>query len=120
MGVLPATSSLAGLRVSLGIQQDHPHPVFEGLLREALLREEAVVDDASALRIEGEVVGNGYADVYFRAEITVMLGNETLFVLTDKPPHGDRPANLAAEVVQRLRDELAKRERQGALRELRG
>ncbi len=110
---------LAGLRVSLTIQQDHPHPVFASLLKETLLKEEAIVDDNHPdLWIEGEIVGNGYADVYFRAEIAVSTGRESILTVSDKPPHGDRPANLAADIVRKLRDELDKREHRLAVREL--
>ena len=116
---LPDPSPLAGRRVALAIRQDHPHPVFANLLKEGLLAEEARLDDGTPdLRIEGEIVGNGYADVVFRAELAVRMGGETILVLFDRPPHGDRPANLVAELVRRLKDELANRERQAAVREL--
>ena len=119
-----ADGPLQGLRIALSIGQDHPHPVFATLLKEALLREGALVEPeplsplGEGLAVNGTVVCNGYADVYFRAEILVVAGGETLLTVAEKPSHGDRQENLAREVVARLRTEWPKRERHGALREL--
>ena len=117
-GEAATQNPLAGLRVALDIEQDHPHPVFATLLKEALHREGAFVDDAAQTVVQGILACNGYADVYYRAEFKVLAGPETLFTLTEKPPHGDRQENLAREVVARLKAEWVKQERQGALREL--
>ncbi len=118
---LAAPSPLAGVRVALNVRQDYPNPVFVNLLKEALLREEALLEEERPdVRIAGEIVGNGYADVYYRADLAASVGDDVLFVLTERPPHGDRPANLALETGQRLKVEWAKRERQSALRELAG
>jgi hypothetical protein len=68
--------------------------------------------------IKGEIACNGYADVYYRAELTAGAEGEIFLTLSEKPPHGDRPANLALELVHRLKIELRKRERGLALREL--
>lgn len=108
---------LHGLRLDLHIAQDHPHIPFVALLRDALLREGAILEEGG-LSINGIVVCNGYADVYYRADLTVQEGGEPLFALAERPPHGDRPGNLALELVNRLKAELRKRERQNALREL--
>ena len=112
------SSPLAGLRVALDLDQDHPNAPFAALLRERLLREDVILDENADLAVSGTLVCNGYADVYYRAEIAVRAGGETLFLLAEKPPHGDRPENLALELVDRLKTEWAKRERQGAIREL--
>ncbi len=119
MGVLPNPSPLHGLRFALSIEQDHPNPVLATLLKEALLKEDAlIVETDPDVRVEGNVMCNGYADVYFRANLVCRIADETLITLTEKPPHGDRQENLAREVVARLKTEMAKAERRNALREL--
>lgn len=119
MGVPPSPSPLQGFRFAFSIEQDHPHPVLATLLKEALLREDVlIVETGSDVRVEGTVLCNGYADVYFRADLAAILEGQTLLTVTEKPPHGDRQENLAREIVARLKAELEKRERRGALREL--
>ena len=61
---------------------------------------------------------NGYADVYYRAELTVSEGERTLFTVARTPPHGDRPEKGVLELVERLKAERMKGERQRSLREL--
>ena len=114
----PDPSPLHGLRIALDIAQDHPNPVFAGLLRDDLLKKGATVVPDAEFRIAGNVVCNGYADVYFRAELTVSMGEEPLFDLMERPPHGDRPENLVLELVERLEGEIRRRERQNAMGEL--
>lgn len=111
---------LAGVRVALDIHQDHPNAVFANLLKATLVAEDALVGDGAAadVTIKGEIACNGYADVYYRAELTARTEDETLLTLSEKPPHGDRPANLALELVQRLKSEWTQRERRKALHEL--
>ncbi|RYG21730.1 hypothetical protein EON82_18355 [bacterium] len=114
---------LQGLRVGLRIEQDHPHPVFANLLKELLLKEDAILEaDAADLIVEGGVVCNGYADVYYTAELNCRLQDEAICVLIEKPPHGDRQENLARELLSKLKKELRKTtersERSNALREL--
>jgi hypothetical protein len=118
-----AVSPLTGLRVALQLDQDHTHPVFANLLKELLVREDISIEShAPDLLISGRIVCNGYADVYYTAEITCRLGSEPICVLIEKPPHGDRQENLARELVAKLRKELLKTtersERSTALREL--
>ncbi len=116
---------LEALRIALAIEQDHPHPVFTNLVKEALLREEAEpVEGADYdLLISGKLVGNGYADVYYTAELACQTPNGPLFTLFERPAHGDRPGNLAIELVNRLKLEVDKsvtrNERRAAIRELR-
>ena len=112
---------LHGLRVAVAVAQDHPHPIFANLLKEALAEEEALLVEREAdFAIQARLVGNGYADVYYEAEVSALGGKTPLFAFTERPPHGDRPENLAREVVARLREEARKRERRAALRELHG
>ena len=121
----PPPKPLEGLRIALAIEQDHPHAVFTTLVKEALLREEAEPVDGTDydLLISGSLVGNGYADVYYTAELACRTAEGPLFTLLERPPHGDRPGNLALELVNRLKLEVEKSvtrsERQSALRELR-
>lgn len=120
---VPEAGRLQGVRIVLEVEQSHPTRPFETLLREALHREDALlVSEGGEVRIAGRLVDNGYADVYFEAELTVSSGTDVLFSLRERPPHGDRPGNLALETVERLRTEWTKRqargERQDALREL--
>ena len=119
-------SPLDGLRVAIALTQDHPHPVFATLLKERLLGEGAeIVPEAEAdVLVRGAVVCNGYADVYFTADLAAQTPGAPLFTLVEKPPHGDRQGNLALELVTRLKAEWEKRstrdERRAALRELGG
>jgi len=110
---------LEGLRIVLDIEQDHPHPVFVTLLKETLLREDAeIVEGVGDLTITGQIVGNGYADVYYTAELACQTPDGPLFTLLERPPHGDRPGNLALELITRLKREVSGNERRAALREL--
>ncbi|MBC8066161.1 MAG: hypothetical protein H7Y17_15115 [Chlorobia bacterium] len=130
---------LAGLRVALCVNQDHTHPVFATLLKDQLL---AMVvssveilpsanvdklkaswgDDSQDILIAGDLTCNGYAEIYFHADFTCYAPNETICTLIERPPHGDRPGNLAIELVDKLNVELEKlverRERRLAIREL--
>ena len=121
---------LQGLHISLAIKQDHAHPVVANLLKEALLREDVadvilgevadgIVPD---LIIEGEVTCNGYAEIYYSANLVCRTAGRVLRTVSEKPAHGDRPSNLVIEVVARLKDEMDKvvtrDERRRALREL--
>lgn len=122
---------LQGLRIALAITQDHAHPVFANLLKERLLLEDvaeitmADSEDVDAdIVIKGEIVGNGYTDIYYQAEFTCNGKVQPICTLIERPPHGDRPSNLAIELVTRLKNELSKlasrTERSQAIRELLG
>ena len=116
---LPANGHLHGLRIEFSIHQDHPLNPFEATLAGALAERGAVRVDADGdVRLAGTIKGNGYADVYFDADLAAEAGGRTLLRMRERPPHGDRPENLARELVARLEEELARGERQGALREL--
>lgn len=126
---LARVAPLQGLRVALDITQDHPHPIFANLLREELLKADVLevtslpeTQDADLL-ITGTLTCNGYAEVYFQANLTAYAGTDPVCTIAEAPPGGDRPANLAIELVSRLGIELEKRiarsERRQALRELR-
>lgn len=123
---------LEGLRIALRIDQDHPLPVFANLLKEQLMEEDvgavevltADGDDGDYdVLITGNVICNGYADIYYQANLNCHTRNREFLTLAEKPPHGDRPANLAIEILARMKDELQKTserdERRNALRELR-
>jgi hypothetical protein len=115
---------LEGLRVRIVVEQDHPQPVFAGLLKEQFEAEDAeITDDAPDLTIQGQIVCNGYSDIYYSADLRCTSGDRTILTFSQKPPHGDRPQNLAIEIVAGLKSELKKlverSERQRALRELR-
>jgi hypothetical protein len=124
---LPEPSSpLMGLRVQLAVVQDHPQAILAELIRQAMLRED-VADvgydlEQYDLKIEGRIVCNGYADVYYDANLACSTERAVLFTLVDKPATGDRPSNLAIQLVDRLKRELPARtsreERQQAIREL--
>lgn len=121
--LVEAPRPLEALRVALEIDQDHPHPVFANLLKELLLREDTVLSSNSPdLLVQGRVVCNGYADVYYTAELTCLLQGEPICVLIEKPPHGDRQENLARELLAKLTKELGstaqRNERHSALSEL--
>ncbi|MCC7230883.1 MAG: hypothetical protein IT203_10860 [Fimbriimonadaceae bacterium] len=137
------TRPLEGLRIALCITQDHPHPVFATLLREHLYSEDArevvllsateveqlnatwaLTPDSPDILISGEVTCNGYAEVYYHAEITCSANSQSICKVIEKPPHGDRPVNLATGLVSRLKAELEKavcqNDRRRALQELQG
>ncbi len=76
------------------------------------------------LLVAGILKCNGYAEVYYEAEITCYSRHEAVCTLIERPPGGDRPGNLAIEVVATLNaklDALFRRsERARAISELRG
>jgi hypothetical protein len=123
-------SILQGSRVALSITQDHPHPVFVDCLKEVLFQRDAadvvLVEAGKAsdcdLLIEGSVVCNGYANVYYEADLSCSEREQPICRLIEKPPHGDRPSNLALELVSRIEKELhslsTRGERGRAVREL--
>lgn len=119
-------SPLAGRLVAIQIEQDHPHSLFAGLVKEALLLEDAEVvgEESAEIVVRGRIVCNGYADIYYEAEFACELGARPLCTLIERPPHGDRPGNLVLELIGRLKRELNKavvrNERRDALRELQG
>ncbi len=122
--VLDAPSPLEGLRVSVSIRQDYSLPLVENLLKELLQKEDANLTGPPELVIEGDVTCNGYAEVYYTAELTCLFRGDPICNLIERPPHGDRPLNLAIELVTRLKTELAKdaerRDRRQAISELQG
>jgi len=130
-------SPLHGLHVVLAITQDHPNLPFVDLLKEQLFALDAtditvmqtteISDIWSAtnppdLLIKGNVLCNGYAEIYYEAEFSCSNPNGAICTLIEKPPHGDRPSNLALELITRIEKELKKMigrdERRSALREL--
>lgn len=138
----PAVRPLEGLRVILAVSQDHPHPVFAGLLKERLLREDiASVEEFGGspadavgawnsrrldadLLVAGGLTCNGYADVYYQAEFTCYSPADTVCRIAEKPTGGDRPENLALEIVSvlgsRLEELVQRNERRRAIAELHG
>lgn len=134
-----AAKPLEGLRIALAVKQDHPHPVFANLLKEHLLRQDVSdvsftsVSDFAAWKesdlradilIAGSLTCNGYAEVYYQAEFSCYTANEPICTVIERPPGGDRPENLAMELVTKMGlklDELLTRnERRRAIGELRG
>lgn len=131
---------LAGMRIAVSIEQDHPHAPFFAILREQLFAEDVadvqVIEadkaaamgsgwkDAPDLLVFGHVVCNGYSDVYYEAELMSYERQGALCTLIEKPPHGDRPSNLALKLVTRMKRELEKetgrKERRQAIQELGG
>jgi hypothetical protein len=113
---------LAGMCLSIQIDQDHPHAPFVTQLKDLLEREDVTLVEEGDSNIRGSVSCNRYADVYFSAEISCTVEGETVCTIIERPPHGDRQANLAKEVVHRLKREVVKQrthdERRNALREL--
>ena len=121
-------SPLQGLVIGISVAQDHDTPVLAATLAECFQRED--VDSVTTgenvaladIVIDGFVVCNGYADVYYEASLDCKTSTVTLFSIREKPPSGDRPMNLALEIVSRLKTELTSRttreERRLALREL--
>ena len=139
----PLTRPLQGLRIALAITQDHPHPVFANLLKEQLLSEDVtditLLTPAEATRLQtdwkqrtdgpdiligGDIVCNSYAEIYYTADLTCSAADQAICNLIEKPPHGDRPSNLAIDLVARLKTELEKLvgrdDRRRAIRELQG
>ncbi|MBV6458751.1 MAG: hypothetical protein HONBIEJF_01889 [Fimbriimonadaceae bacterium] len=134
----PKEPRLQQLRVALAIDQDYPHPAFANLVREMLFQEDAVEvslisrSEAEALTsawppsldllIDGTVRCNGYAEIYYEAEFQSRTPRGALCTLIERPPHGDRPVNLAIELVDRIareyRKSLDQGERRAALKEL--
>src|SRR6202043_900529 len=96
------------------------HPVFASLLKELLLAEDVtdiamLAPDQAAdwkagadILISGDLVCNGYAEIYYTLEFTCSTPDQAICTLIEKPPHGDRPSNLAIELVTRLKAELEK------------
>jgi hypothetical protein len=114
---------LAGQTVRLQIEQDHPSAPFAALLRDQLAREDvAITAENSDLEIRGSVRCNGYADIYFGADLTCYQGSHPICTVLERPPHGDRPLNLATDLIARLKREIQKSEehseRHRALKEL--
>ena len=135
--------ALEGLRIAVEISQDHAHPVFADLLKEQLMKEEVAevrllmsgegksqLDRLKGgkpdfdILITGGLTCNGYAEVYYQAEFACYTANELICTLIERPPGGDRPSNLAIELITKLSsklDDLERRsERRQALYELRG
>jgi len=81
-------------------------------------REESRVD----IFISGTLTCNGYAEVYYQAEFTCFASGEAICTIIERPPGGDRPENLAMELVTKLSsklDEFVRRnERRRAIDEL--
>jgi len=140
--VLEAPKPLAGLRIAIAVTQDHAHPVFATLLRDQLLgadvAEVIVLPEsdggglveqwragkrAEHLLIAGSLTCNGYAEVYYQAEFTCYTATEAVCTVIERPPGGDRPENLARELVAKVGatlDGLTRRsERRRAIGELR-
>jgi len=138
----PEPRPLEGLRVGVAITQDHPHAPFADLLKEHLFAEDVsdisilspeaakalranwTSDDAPDILIAGEIACNGYAEVYYTADISCFTPQEAVCTVVERPPHGDRPVNLATGLISKLKQELDKivgrDERRRAVRELRG
>lgn len=132
-------SPLEGLRIALAITQDHAHPIFANLLKEHLLTEDVTEiamlspsemaalkqdwNDGPDILISGDIVCNGYAEIYYQADLVCSTPHQAICTLIERPPHGDRPSNLCLELVKRLSVELEKlmtrNERRLAIRELR-
>jgi len=131
--VLPVSQGpkpLYGLRIALDIKQDHSYPVFAEMLKELLLKEDvaevmigSMLSDEADIRIAGSLTCNGYADVYYQADLSCRTRSEAICTVMEKPSGGDRPENLALELVTTLSkrlDVLVRRdERRKAINELR-
>jgi hypothetical protein len=126
-----APKPLEGLRIAVNIRQDHPNPIFANLVKEQLLLEDVAEvsflatpdwQDSADILVRGNLLCNGYAEIYYQADIECLSPSEAICTLTEKPAHGDRPTNLAIELVSRLKFELEKlvsrNERRRAIREL--
>ncbi len=128
--------------MAIAVTQDHPHRVFENLLKDHLTRldvaEVSVIWSRSGdnpgraarqdgrlhadILIVGEMTCNGYAEVYYQAEFSCYTARETVCTLMERPPGGDRPENLAIEIVTKLstklEDLIRRNERRRAIGEL--
>ncbi len=119
---------LFGLKVCMTLTQDHPHLPFMPLMRDQFLEAGVAEFHSDPLKdvdllLIAEVKCNGYAEVYYTAEIRCSSDGEPLCVIVEAPAQGDRPSNLALETVSRVRRELLAShgyaERRAALKELR-
>ena len=124
--LLEEPSPLEGLRIALAVTQDHPHPIFEEMLKEQLLGED--VSEVRSLSspeattlpagwpssaegpdilIQGALTCNGYAEVYYEADFTCSTSSQAI-----------------CRLIARLKGELTKQtnrdERRLAIRELKG
>lgn len=128
---LPAFNPLEGLRIGIAIKQDHEKPTFAELLKDRLNREDADAvilssgqprDGLDAL-ISGTIQCNGYADVYYSADLICTAVGEAVVKIGEKPAEGGRQSNLAAGLVGKLKREIEqsilRAERRRALREMR-
>ncbi|CAN5387127.1 hypothetical protein BH11ARM1_BH11ARM1_06580 [soil metagenome] len=120
-------SVLAGCKVFVSVEQDLAHTPFLGILRRALEEEDALevgTRSEAQYSIIGSLVCNGYPYVYYTAEFTCFEGDSAICTTIEKPPHGDRPANLALSILARLKKELVSSttrvERRVAIDELSG
>jgi len=130
---------LEGMKVWMQVEQDHPTKPFLKSLEEVLYSEDVAdvsptggelmldgwkASDGPDLLICGRVACNGYSDVYYRAEFVCSTPEGRLCTLQRNPPHGDRPANLALELVAEIKSDLEKsktrNERGRAIQELKG
>lgn len=122
---LPAATPLQGCTAWVEITQDLPQRVVQSLVVEAFLKEDVAVASSEAesdLVVKGSVSCNGYSEIYYTAELSIYFRGSLLCSIIEKPPHGDRPSNLAFEVVDRIKREVEKGrsrgERLDAIREL--
>ena len=144
LSALPSITSpvLEGKRIALQISQDHKLPILEGLIKERLESDDAVVLETSEGEVEklasatkwdpaevnphvvvtGAVRCNGYKDVYYEADLTFLFFNGVVSSILEAPPNGSRQANLAIGVVKNIKSTLeqsaTRAERQAAIKEL--
>lgn len=107
-----------GRKVALVIEQDHPTPIFENILKDQLLREGASVVKSLQvspgtrsiydLVISGRIGCDGFADVYYESDLVCSAGADTVCVLVDRPLHGERPLNLAKQLIERVKEDWNK------------
>lgn len=135
----PTPNPLEGLRIAISVKQDHEHPIFANLLKDQLLKEDVgevtfltfdekgdwkQMESVANILVSGDITCNGYAEVYYAADLRCDTRDQAICTLIEKPPHGDRQGNLAIELVARLKTELEKHttrdERRKAIQELRG
>lgn len=118
---------LEGLSISLDVQQDHPHPLFANFVAELLQKEDVArvsltPDEGADIQVVGHLTCNGYSDIYYEAEFECSSRGRAICVVIERPPHGDRPANLALELVSKLKVALRRSseriDRQRAIQEL--
>lgn len=129
----PAAHPLRDVRIALVIRQDSQYPLFATMLREMFLAEDAsevemfnTIAEAEAwgpeILVSGEVVCNGYSEVYYSADLTCKTPHQMVTAIVEKPAQGDRPSNLGLELVEKLKADLTRlllrEERRKALREL--